>query len=277
MLLDANDWFEQHVQFPNDKNVRVSIAGLATCEFSEYETQPSIINFLRHVPHHALKMRIKKRNRQGDLISDTQFQLVGITENFSIRGTEASPTDYIYEAGQFPISTLINLSEFHKEQFFKTPRPSDLPTPEPTHLTLHDCAFYVSKLTDYKYEIKLGNIVKSPPIKHGEILSGYINVTGESLLILGDISQKLNMKENGQSFTYEIMFMNLCIDEVACRREMGSDGSDVKYLYDILRPQKNANKKLKLYKVTKDHKGKEIKSGNVAACLPGGTKPCSSC
>lgn len=245
--------------FPADKNVRVTITGLALCKFS---AAPPIFRFLRHVPHHELLMKIiQVRN---DMTNPKTITVkIEPTQNVEVSGTHMTAVnDPVHQ----PVTQAQNLSHLVKMRSDlhgnKPLEDRALPTPPPSFLKINNCAFYTHKLTDDSFYFEDESRGRKPSQKYCQVLGGYMSYSGD-LIISPENSVPLTFPLNG--FFYEIQFCNSCDTTPECREE-----EDFGYFYDIVQERGNPGRKFKMIKVSKDI---TITSTGTGACLPG----CEDC
>lgn len=281
MSLKSEQVEKPFAAFPNGNNLRITVAGLAVCRFTENTTQPSHIHFLNHVDEHELRVTVRRK-----AISSTQYETV-LAEtpvpvnprrpnDISVAGTFVHPqASYIHtpQTGEFPLLTLLHLSNLHRTRFNRNPK-------ETTDLNLSNCSFYMKELTDDPYVILVEGTRLEPPEQIGKILAGYMRLRGnDGDTVFIDVNRQRFFEspivESGNTYEYEIEFTNHCeaIDPEVCKAVIGNLGSDVRFLYDILTPSKSAFRKIMLFKISFDADDRMIFTPDVAACLPGTTEP----
>jgi hypothetical protein len=261
--------------FPSNKNVRIAVSGLA---INELDRDVSIIRFLRHVPHHKLKLTITVRHSNGNLIEQTPPIILEPEHNVSISGSDSvMPQSYIYqhrEGIEFPLSEMINLWDLHGHELeFKT----NLPDPPPSLLVLKHCSFYTAKLTEYQFDLlKNGQLIKNQS-KFGEILGAYMQCNSGTLDIIveghSDFPKHLPIFDaNGSPFLYDISFDNHCEDEEACENLLGEGQTDFHFLYDVVGDD---NPPEDLFAIVKPFGLSRLAASPVGtgACLNGTKKP----
>lgn len=278
--VETNDSF---APFPAGNNIRITIAGLATCKFEPDTTRASLIHFLKHVPLHELRVTVRRKaiNSPNFEIVLPETRIPQNSDNISVVGSTMGPQpnyEHPPQAGEFPLDSLLNLSESHRTRFTRN-------STRAIEMRLSHCSFYIKELTEYPYFVFADGFPTSPlsPKKLGKVLAAYMNVTGTTgtISINVDGSQFFQRPIVDQDITYEyeIEFTNHCeAARPACERVVGNLGLDVRFLYDILRPPKNILEKIMLLKVTFPAENNQVVlTPDVAACLPGSTEPCDNC
>jgi hypothetical protein len=261
--------------FAPGKNVRINIEGLAVCEFETDTNRPALIRFLQHINLHQLRFSIVRMAPDNTVSIVKDITLIETNKRtITINGSNpVKPTSHVHPPynEECELEKLLNLSELHRTQF----NPKTKGLPDITTMTLRNCAFYASKVTERIHRVKLNGVtLKTDNLC--EVLSGYMVCNGGTINvdIPGVYSANLPIVENEVAYKYEIAFTNHCEAPTSeCRRALGS-GSDVRFLYNILDPQAPP---IVLEGLKRDSKGKLRATPNVAACLPGGTKPCTTC
>lgn len=265
--------------FPANNNVRITITGLAVCEFNSNTSIPSLIHFLSHVKHHELRVTIRRKPANSSNFETVlpMYTIDKNSSNISVFGSsmEIQPNyQHTPQTGEFPLNKLLHLSELHNTRFKRNTKKSIL-------MSLSHCSFYTKDITkELYYVINLLPTTESPqPL--GKVLGAYMNASGTiNIEIDGrSIFQRL-IVDQGIKYEYEIEFTNHCEeDKPACEAVVGSIETDLKFLYDIIKPPKNILQRIKLFKVEIPVGSPDLvtMSPNVAACLPAITEPCDGC
>ena len=284
MSIRSNEIEENLAPFPQGKNVRITIAGLAVCEFKEDTRIPSVIHFLRHVPHHKLKINVRRRQvgsaSTQDFFSD---EIPNSAKGIEIIPSSSTrPATHIHnpQNDEFELDETINLSNTHKTRFRRNPNRA-------ITMNLSNRAFYTKRKTRDKYIAFIIDDIQPSytPTEIGEIIGAYMNVSG--IIRINKVEANGNVTllkecpiiDGGNPYEYEIEFTNHCesIDTEDCELAIGGRGSDVRFLYDIETPPKSDVSKVILLKVELDEIGNLVITPNVAACLPAPVEPCDSC
>jgi hypothetical protein len=275
MSLKSERMDDSFALFPAGNNVRITIAGLAVCKFEPDTTRDTLIHFLNHVPLHELRVMVRRK-----LIDSTNWETIfpktEIPRNSAsilVTGTtfgDQPNYEHRPQGGEFPLNHLLNISDSHKKRFTRNSK-------EAIEMRLNHCAFYIKELTEHPYYVFADVIPTSEsPKKLGKVLAAYTKISGTLSIIVdeGPFFQHLI----NDTYEYEIEFTNHCEENpTACERVIGNLGSDVRFLYDILKPPKNILQKIMLFKVTLGTDNRIILTPDVAACLPGTTEPCTDC
>ncbi len=228
--------------FPDDKNVRVLIAGLAFCKF----TSPiSTIEFLRHVPHHQLLMTISQMKRDGEGYNETLTVKIDEKQNVEILGALENKTDN-------DVGDIVGMKTIHGCRIERKDS-SKLPAKRPTFLRLENCNFFTYKPTKDAYIFDDRIATRRNAKKYCEILGGYMFFSDDlTILIENSFPLVFSTKDN---FLYEIKFTNSCDTTPMC-----AEKEDFVYMYDIVQESNNPHRK---FEMIQDNK--TIRTG---ACLP---------
>lgn len=284
MSINLNSVTDNLEPFPQGKNVRITIAGLAVCEFKEDTSVPSVIHFLRHVPYHKLKVNIRRR-RVGSSSVQNFFsdEIPNSAKGIEIIPSSSTrPATYIHtpENGEFHLNETINLSNVHKTRFRRNPSRA-------VTMNLSNCAFYTKSRTEDKYIAFIMDDIQPTytPAQLGEVIGAYMNVSGtirvNKVEANGNVTllKECPIIDGSNQYEYEIEFTNHCesVDAEDCELAIGGRGSDIRFLYDILSPPKSDVSKIMLLKIELNKEGFILMTPNVAACLPAPIEPCESC
>jgi hypothetical protein len=276
MSLKSEQENDALLPFPNGNNVRITIGGLATCQFTPDTSRPSLFHFVPTARLHKLMVVVKRRNTTTGNV-ETVLQETPINyraNNISVFGdTMTNPGNYQHtpQAGEFHLNELLHLSNRHNVRFTRNTRP--VPT-----LRLDHCSYYVKSLT---YDSYFVFVLENPgslqlPKKIGEVLGAYMTASGNiHLEVDGRSLYQGLITDQAINYEYEIAFTNHCneLPEI-CKNALGGSGSDVKFLYDILNPPKPDVTKIMLLKMKIDIGTQHVgMTPNVVACLPGTTEP----
>lgn len=282
MSLRSEKMDDSFVLFPAGNNVRITVAGLATCHFNPDTSMPSLIHFLNHVPLHELRVTVRRK-----AVNSPNFEIVlpettipRNSDSISVVGSNmgAQPNyEHPPQAGEFPLNNLLNLSNLHETRFTRN-------SENAIEMRLSHCSFYTKELTDDLYYVLAEGGPTSPfPQKLGKVLGAYMNVTGTIYIIIDEDDEEPFFEglivDEGITYEYEIEFTNHCeATRPACVAVSTRIGADVRFLYDILRPPKNILEKILLLKVTFNADNNLISmTPDVAACLSGTVEPCDNC
>ncbi|MBS1794639.1 MAG: hypothetical protein JSS81_12335 [Acidobacteria bacterium] len=255
---------ENECRFPNGKNVRVSVTGLA---YGKLTKERSEIRFLRHVDKHELSVRIIQRNAGDNSKIDQAVYTIGKSQNVEIKAAQVNqPASYKYAdigAGEFQLKEIINMHNLHGRVL--SPKLPPKP-PAPSALYLHDFTFYTAGMTNEKFDLKEGNTEIFPSKYFGEILAGYLECTGGALDIEvpGHFGFPLHLpfQKDRETYVYDIFFNNACVaPENECESMIGAGETDLKFLYEILVDQQSPTRMFKLMRTGHSTTG-------VGACLP---------
>lgn len=254
--------------FPNDKNVRIKIEGLAVCKFDRDEMKPSFAYFLQFVDYHELNFSVVKVAPDGTkTIVKEETLIPRDISSINIMGSDAeTPCSYQHPPnsanGEYELDKLLHLSNLHGVRFSLK---SDLPMI--TTLKMEKTSFYTHETTSRKFKVKLNN-TQLKLDKLCKVLGGYIKCnTGTINISIGNLyNEELPIVVDDIPYKYEITFTNHCEGTLPqCRRAIGEGGSDVKFLYRILQPDARS--------VDLEETGLAIETPNVAACLPAEIEP----
>lgn len=254
MSLQLAELREAIEPFPADKNVRVKITGLALCTFAAAQ---STVEFLRHVKHHDLLMKITKvRSDMPDPNPKTITVKIEPTQNVEISATGMTPVDsHIHppaNANQ-DLGFLIGMRSLHDNIPLEDKR--NMPARRPTLLRLNHCAFYTHKLTDGEYQFEDVDETPHPrpQQRYCQILAGYMSYSGNLEISIETDGIPLTFPLTG--FLYEIEFSNSCDSTPECR-----DEEDFRFIYDVVKQTENPGRVFKLIEVPR--------ATGTGACLP---------
>lgn len=268
--------------FPQNRNLRITVEGLAICEFEPNTSNLSTISFLDHVRHHNLMLTVRRR-KVGTTAKPEEFDLGAIgkkVKNINIDTTSTSGiTNYKREnllSGESKLDNIIHLTNAHKP-WIGSHRRFRRNTKKAIKLNLKHCEFYIKTLTpDEYYLFTLDNPFPSGTKRLGAVIGAYMNVS-ESIKILIDGKEIFNKPviESGHSYHYEMKFTNHCEESTEkCKDVIGNRGSDIWFLYDIIEPRRPPIYKVRLFKITFDKAtGETIITPNIAACMPAQVSP----
>jgi hypothetical protein len=265
--------------FPAGNNIRITIAGLAVCKFEPDTTRNTLIHFLNHVPLHELRVTIRRKaiNSTNVEIVLPETEIHRNSDIISVAGIiMGNQPNYKHppQAREFPLDELLNISDTHRTRFTRN-------SARAIEMRLSHCAFYIKELTDDLYYVFADGLPTSiSPKKLGKVLAAYMNVTERIFIdVDGERFFERLIEDEGVRYEYEIEFTNHCeAARPACEAVTGNLGTDVRFLYDIIRPPKNNFEKILLLRVGfPTDTNPLIITPDVAACLPGTTEPCDNC
>lgn len=266
------DILEDDPVFKSENNIRLAIAGLAICKFAPSRSE---IRFLRHVDKHKLKLTIIPKLASGEIVDKNQVREYTLGNQFKsiyITGAEAT-TGFEYKSGsyssEYPLKMMMDLCFLHGHRLGpKAGTPSD----EITVMSMDNCLFYTTKLTDDDYDLVKNGSPLGIKRKFGEILGGYMKVADNNELTItipGLIESpiKLPVMVNNVKYHYDIQFNNSCYeaDGTPCKFNP-SEPTDFLKIYDILEDTERPFDKFDLRKIEKSQS--DILTINTGACLP---------
>lgn len=263
--------------FPADATIKIAIRGLA---YSKLDPKTSEINFLSHVPHHELDMTIAQKRRGSNTEISKRTERIEPEHAFFIKADNSVAPDAVEVRGDFPLSEIVNISRLHGRGKikYKTGVPANL---EPIILTITDCGFYTAVMTDAEFDIietrqESGDKVAETK-KIGYVMGGKIKCEDGadgslSIEIRGSRGSNIEfpLSDADGEFVYEILLDNHCTDIAKCREEIGEEGSDFKYYYDLLEDSQEPDRKFKIIKASGEITPRGVE---IAACNPIITQP----
>jgi hypothetical protein len=268
---------ENTLGFPNGFNVRIAIAGLATCKFA---SPTSTIRFLRHVDKHRLELKVKRIPATGVPKYDPPYLIEKSFKTISIDGAE-QVVGYEHQnlgPSEFKLKRIVNLPRLHGHTLKDK---SGSPFDELTIMSITHCLFYTRDLTKLDHVIVKNHVSTGRKAKFGEILGGYMKIGANKevkITIPGLIGSPIRLPENesGVKYTYEIEFNNSCFeaDNKPCPYTFPTDFLRI---YDVLQDDVDPKDKFDLLREltqeeesnTSKKKGRpSITSTDTGACLP---------
>lgn len=247
--------------FPNDRNVRLTITGLALCKL-DFNT--SLFRFLRHPKHHKLKLEVTRREKTGAIIETLLTYYVDSDENIDIN-INSSESGLGIEYLQEPINihklnNMVNVANIHGTNL------RDISNMQQTSLVnINKCQFYTALPTLSEYMVTLGKKVIIKDKQLGLILGGYGKFAGAGIEIKSSkLTENFPAKDdNGNDCYYEISFDNACVKKDECVTDAGVNETDFRYYYDVIEDSKNPKMQAKLF-ISKEAES----TAEVGACLP---------
>src|SRR5215204_3969876 len=154
--------------FPQGKNVRIKIEGLAVFDIDPNTDNASTVDFLQFVRHHELRLTIVKVASNGT----TSYILRNHPIPPSTRAISVSPSDsvhpnsYLHDTtttanGELPLlERTLHLSNLHNVRFSRR-----VSGPETTTLSMHHVSFCTNEVTLCKYRVRLDGAPIFDPIE----------------------------------------------------------------------------------------------------------------
>lgn len=269
---------ENDLDFQGENNIRLAIAGLAICKFAQARSE---VSFLRHVDKHKLKLKIIPKLASGEIVDESQVEYtIGDLRSIYITGAEATG-GFQYEPGsyssEYPLKMMLDLHFLHGHPLA---RKAGTPSDNLTKMSIDNCLFYTSKLTDDDYDLVMNGSPMNIKRRFGEILGGYMKVPDKlTITIPGLIGSPIELPVtiDGVKYHYEVQFNNSCyeLDGTPCKPPGPNEPTDFLKIYGILEDRERPFDKFDLKKIVKSQPG--VLTINTGACLPVVEHPCLNC